>query len=91
MKKQALFTSVLAFLDGCAYTSSYNQIKPVSSGSSTGYIDTYEIGQEINYQYEIVGSLWLGETGFSTSCGYEDALYHAREKTREVGADAIMV
>jgi len=42
-------------------------------------------------EYVELDTVWLGETGFSHSCGYNDAIYLAKQKAREVGADAVQV
>ena len=81
----------LVFIAGCAHTQNFKQANAVLTPNTSGEIDTYEQGEAIEADYTLIGTLWLGESGFSESCGYEDALYLARKKARELGADAIQV
>ena len=78
-------------LISCSHTVTFKQISTVSSRNSSGKIDVYEKGEKVEHEYKTIGSLWLGESGFSESCGYEDALFLSREKARELGADAVKV
>lgn len=81
----------LVFLASCAHTQNFQQTNPVLSPNTSGEIDIYEQGEAIEADYTLIGTMWLGESGFSESCGYEDAMYLARKKARELGADAVQV
>jgi hypothetical protein len=93
--KKVIATLVIAFglvtTLGCSHTETYTAESMVQSKSQTGEVDVYEQGVEVTRPYRSIGTVWFGESGFSESCGIEDALFNARATTREMGADALIV
>ncbi len=90
IEKTALLALAL-LLTACSHSQSFDLYEPVQSPNTSGSIDVYELGETISQTYGIIGQFHLGESGFSESCGYQDALYLARAKARELGADAVAV
>ncbi len=85
-----LFTSFIAI--SCSHSVKYTEYrKPSPQKKTEGKITVFEIGDPISAEFTILGKVRLGETGFSHSCGYTDALYLARQKAREIGADAVQI
>lgn len=94
MKKMVLPIISLSclFAVSCAHSVTYTEIrKATPDKKAADRITVYEIGDPVKAEYIELGTVWLGESGFSQSCGYNDALYLARQKAREVGADAVQV
>jgi len=83
---------VMLFAVSCAHSVTYTEIRKATPDKKVAdKITVYEIGDPVKTGYIELGTVWLGESGFSQSCGYNDALYLARQKAREVGADAVQV
>ena len=94
MKKIIAISAIvlgLSTLLACSHTENYAAENTVQTKNETGEVDVYEMGTEITRPYRSIGTVWFGESGFSQSCGVEDALFNARATTREMGADALIV
>ena len=96
MKKVILalfFGVVFVLLQSCAPSVSYiskDSIKRVSKPSDYNII-VYKPGDKLPSNAKIIGSLYIGDTGFSVRCGLDDVIRLAKKKAREVGGDAIQI
>lgn len=93
MKTSFSVLLVSLLLTGCSayHDIDYNHFSDVETRNADGNIDVYEQGVTIKTPHQIIGYVWLGNSGGSWTCGYHDALYLARVKARELGADALIV
>ena len=66
-------------------------VNDLNSRNSSGKIVVYEKGEEVNRKYTIITTLLLKDSGLTLRCGYYDALVLAKERAREIGADAVVV
>lgn len=96
MQKRLLFISTTfmfsLFLSSCSPSLKYTSIKPSKTSKPSGHnIIVYPLGSSLPSNATIIGSIYIGDTGFSMGCGYDDVLNIAKRKAREVGGDAIQI
>lgn len=85
-----LFATI--FISSCAHSVKYEPSRTSSKPRPINQkVIVYEEGESVPDDAIILGKLKLGESGLSFSCGYNDALYLAKKKAKEVGADAIQI
>jgi len=53
--------------------------------------DVYERGVAVERPYELIGEVWIHDTGFSVDCGRDVVRATMRERACETGADGIVV
>ena len=51
----------------------------------------YTDKNEVDPQAEIIGSVFVGESGFTTNCGYQNMVHRAVVEARSIGGDAILI
>lgn len=92
MKKILFLTS--AAIIGCATTTSTkltnkkHVFPPISADTPVYLLDETEL---VPYMSDIIGSVKIGETGFSTECTYEKAVEKIKNAARKAGANIIRI
>jgi len=59
-----------------------------------GEIDTVQvinIGEEISFRYEELGTIRVGDNGFGNNCGYKAQLNRAKIEAKKIGGNVIKV
>ena len=81
---------LLGCLFGCGYSESYVQSGPsLPPKPETCEPRRVMPGEPINEPFEVIGTLSLGESGFTSRCDYTQMLKTNRLKACAVGADAV--
>ena len=55
------------------------------------HVEVLQLNEPIPPDAEILGTVKIGDTGFSTDCSYEKVIETAREQARSVGGNAIKI
>lgn len=90
--KSIILACLIGLFASCSHTVAYSEYrKPTPNKKVIEKIIVYEIGDPVPVGQIVLGRISLGDSGFSESCGYADAIALAKQKAREVGADAVQV
>ncbi len=93
MKRMLIISSLLALLTAACAT----QVDYVANSSGKSPrpdncdIEVYLPGTSIARSYDIIGSVLIGDSGLTMSCGQATVIKQAKEKGCQVGADAILL
>ncbi len=79
-------------LYSCAPSLQYTAIETSRAPKTSDYnIRVLNSDYNLPSNAKIIGTIYIGDTGLSVGCGYDDVIILAKEKARNVGGDAIQV
>lgn len=87
-----LFVFILIALPGCSPSVKFEpqaELRPAKEDNAP--IKIYYENDELPSAYQIIGTIKVGDNGFSIGCGLEQVIGHAILEARAVGADAIQI
>lgn len=88
----ALFSlSLLLILSSCSAKVSTNVIKAYPPLHYNIEVLVLDLEDEIPSGAEHLGTIKVGDSGFSTNCSYDVVIDHASLEARKVGGDAIKI
>jgi len=92
MKKLILITILGILVQSCTPKVSSNlAVNSPSPISKSVEIYVIEEGGSVPNNSEFVGNLKIGDTGFSTDCGYEKVILEAKKTARKSGSNFILL
>lgn len=93
MKNLALLLLSMLLLTGCGTTVTYKSNAPAGTAKPAGYpIPVYTEGMIIPRPFEVIGTVSVGNSGFTVVGGsVDDVMKKVMQSAREKGADAVRV
>ena len=96
MKKKIVLTIatllLALFILGCGAAVKFTPIGNYRSPKAEDYhVAVFQVGDNIDLDYEIIGKIDVGDSGITAKCGYDKMMRLVLQKAREVGADAIRI
>lgn len=95
MKTRVICTIVLAFLlMGCSYKTTrigYDEIDDKNLNIDSCEVAIVQDTSNLGEQVQIIGTIELGETGFTVNCDEEDALQFLKEEACLQGANIVHI
>lgn len=82
---------LLISLYSCGSTVSTTVTKSYDILNYQEEIMVFEVGEEVPESSELLGTVRIGETGFSIKCSYEVVVNEASQEARKVGGNAIKI
>lgn len=83
-----LFVLVLAACSTAKHTSIINYATPLPAGTP---VEVRGIGQDIPEGAKLLGSISVGDSGFTTQCSYQEVLNDALDMARNMGGNLIQI
>jgi hypothetical protein len=84
------FACITLLLSSCAPAVKYQPLKTgFKSKSPTEEVLLFAQYDDVPSVYEVIGSVSVGDSGFTLKCGLTDVIEVAKKRAREVGGDAI--
>ena len=90
VKLTVLFLLV-SFCKSCSPQITKTLTKSYPALSETDSVQVIGIGEEINFSYEELGTLRIGDNGFGNNCGYDAQLNRVKIEARKIGGNVIKV
>ncbi|MFZ4582455.1 MAG: hypothetical protein ACOYM7_07375 [Paludibacter sp.] len=92
MKKSILLLAVIAvFLSSCSPRITTSILKSVAPVSNNEEVKIYNLQSQIPENATKIGRIDVGDSGFTTNCGYDAMLNVLLQEARKVGANAICI
>ncbi len=86
----SLIILTLFFIMGCAATIRYTALGENRSPKPDDYlVHVYELSDDIDIEYEVIGKIHVGESGMTVNCDYGEMIAITIDQAHKVGADAI--
>jgi hypothetical protein len=54
-------------------------------------VEVLGIGQQISSEYKLLGSIKIGDSGFTTKCSYLEVITDAQNQARAMGGNVIVI
>ncbi|MDD6210346.1 MAG: hypothetical protein PUB21_07065 [Bacteroidales bacterium] len=94
MKKLSFLSFLSIFsilLSGCAHSKKLTTHSTYAPLKYDERVTVYTIDDPFPENYELLGEVKYGDTGFSTDCNYDDAIESAKTEARKIGGNAIKI
>ena len=91
MKKVFLFLFISLVLISCGTsktTSVLNYSTPLPAGTP---VEVFGIGQKLPNDVKFIGSISIGDSGFTTKCSYQEVINDAINFARGMGGNVIQI
>ena len=83
-----LFTLVLAACSTSKHTSVINYATPLPAGT---HVEVIGIGQQVPDGAKLLGSISVGDSGFTTQCSYQEVIRDAINMARDMGGNVLQI
>ncbi|TAE38731.1 MAG: hypothetical protein EAY66_03455 [Sphingobacteriales bacterium] len=91
MKKPTLILICLFFLSACAPKINTQITKTYPTLSYNDEVKVFGLKTVLPANIEVIGSIKIGDTGFTLNCNYETVLENAKIEARKIGGNAIKI
>jgi hypothetical protein len=91
MKKPTLILICLFFLSACAPKINTQITKTYPTLSYNDEVKVFGLKTVLPANVEVIGSIKIGDTGFTLNCNYETVLENAKIEARKIGGNAIKI
>lgn len=91
MKKTLILLAVTAIFYSCAPRVTTNLISRHSSLPKSSTITVFNVNDKVPGEPQKLGSISIGDTGFTTNCNYDKVISLAKEEARKAGGNAIKI
>ncbi len=68
-----------------------NAIKPYPPAKEYAELPVYQDKSEVPDEAEVIGDVFVGESGLTTQCSYNYVVYCAQEEARKIGGTALLI
>ena len=89
--KMAVLFMLLLFGYSCSPLITRTLTKTYPALNETETVQIIGIGEEINFSYEELGTLRIGDNGFGNNCGYDAQLNRVIIEAHKVGGNVIKI
>lgn len=83
-----LFTLVLAACSTSKQTSVLNYATPLPAGTQ---VEVIGLGQKVPNGAKLLGSISVGDSGFTTQCSYQEVIRDAINMSRNMGGNVLQI
>jgi hypothetical protein len=91
MKKTALLFVSAILLSSCSPKITTSISKQYATLDYQEEVRVFNLDESVPYDFEELGIVKIGDTGFSTNCGWEVVIERAKSEARKVGGNALKI